>query len=65
MHTYTLGWVQDSYQATKLLPGHPLRYIYILQKIRSKFDIHRYHSLSLEIPQLAGPRGRARAMPSA
>ena len=39
---YLLEWVQESCQATKLLPGHPLTYIYTLQKIISKFDIHRY-----------------------
>ena len=63
--SYLLGWVKDSCQATKLLPGHPLTCIYTLQKIRSKFDIHRYHFLSLEVPQLAGPRACALAMRSA
>ena len=60
-----LGWEQDSCQAPKLIPGHPLAKIYTLQKVRSKFDILRYHFLSFEVTQPAGPRARARAMHSA
>ena len=37
-----VGWVQDSSQALKLIPGHPLAQIYTLQKVRSKFDILKY-----------------------
>ena len=59
-----IGWVQDSCEALKLIPGHPLALIYTLQKARSKFDIHRYHFLSFEVSQPAGPRARARAMRS-
>ena len=56
---------QDSFQAPKLIPGHHLAQIYTLQKVRSKFDIHRYHFLTFEVPQPAGPRARARTMRSA
>ena len=34
-----IGWAQDSCEAPKLIPGHPLAEIYTLQKVRSKFDI--------------------------
>ena len=53
---YTLVWVQNSCQAPKLMPDHPLAKIYTLQKARSKFDIFRYHSVSFEVHQRAGPR---------
>ena len=56
---YIVGWVQDSCQAPKLIQGHTLH------KVRSKFDILRYHFLSFKVPQQAGPRARARAMRSA
>ena len=55
---YVLGWAQDSCEAPKSIPGHPLAKIYPLQKIWSKFDILRYHYLSFEVPQPAGPRGQ-------
>ena len=37
----------------------------IVKLVRPKFDIHRYHFLSLEVPQPTGPHARALAVRSA
>ena len=50
-----LGWVQDSRQAPKLIPSHPLAKIYTWKKVITKFDIHRDPFFRLEALQLARP----------